>query len=268
MTIWTLRIQKLKIGSPADFEKKSPSSPFLMRKPLSSDQKRLLRPHLPPIGGTLALKSGPRPPLRALEVSIQKVRKSHFLSWKRVFSSLSEWALPMPETKIWDHFSIQIYPLLVGNMASETTFGHWKVVFSWGKGRKMTFSQNLLIARFWASGFWMSILSSANFRGDPPWKIFFLSVHAPATSELKSPNSIKLMVLVNSGLLLAIMSHICKVAFHCHPEVRTILWWLSFLEPPCISSEFSWFFPWWTFWAIAYCRWMWKIPNCNSGRAV
>ena len=89
----------------------------------------------------------------------------------------------MPETKIWDHFSIQIYPLLVGNMASETTFGHWKVVFSWGKGRKMTFSQNPLISRFWASGFWMSILSSANFKKDPPWNIFCLSVHAPATSE-------------------------------------------------------------------------------------
>ena len=95
----------------------------------------------------------------------------------------------MPETKIWDHFSIQIYPLLVGNMASETTFGHWKVVFSWGKGRKMTFSQNLLIARFWASGFWMSILSSANFKKDPPWKIFFLSVHAPATSDWAHPGS-------------------------------------------------------------------------------
>ena len=88
----------------------------------------------------------------------------------------------MPETKIWDHFSIQIYPLLVGNMASETTFGHWKVVFSWGKGRKMTFSQNPLSSRFWASGFWMSILSSANFKKDPPWNIFSLSVHAPATS--------------------------------------------------------------------------------------
>ena len=71
-------------------------------------------------------------------------------------------------------------------MASETTFGHWKVVFSWGKGRKMTFSQNLLIARFWASGFWMSILSSANFKKDPPWYIFSLSVHAPATSVFDS----------------------------------------------------------------------------------
>ena len=89
----------------------------------------------------------------------------------------------MPETKIWDHFSIQIYPLLVGNMASETTFGHWKVVFSWGKGRKMTFSQNPLKTRFWASGFWMSILSSANFKKDPPRNIFFVSLHVPATSE-------------------------------------------------------------------------------------
>ena len=123
------------------------------------------------------------PPEKVKNISSAQT-KSHFLSWKGVFSSLSEWALPMPETKIWDHFSIQIYPLLVGNMASETTFGHWKVVFSWGKGRKMTFSQNPLKTRFWASGFWMSILSSANFKKDPPWKIFFLSVHAPATSVL------------------------------------------------------------------------------------
>ena len=27
-------------------------------------------------------------------------------------------------------YRILLYPLLVGNMASETTFGHWKVVFS------------------------------------------------------------------------------------------------------------------------------------------
>ena len=30
----------------------------------------------------------------------------------------------------------------------------------------------------------MSILSSANFKKDPPWYIFSLSVHAPATSEV------------------------------------------------------------------------------------
>ena len=170
-----LKIELLQI-----FEKKSFSSLFLMRKPLSSDQKWFLRPYFPLIGSIFVLKSGLRFLFRALEVPIRKVRKSHFLSWKRVFSSLSEWALPMPETKIWDHFSIQIYPLLVGNMASETTFGHWKVVFSWGKGRKMTFSQNPLISRFWASGFWMSILSSVNFKKDPPWNIFCLSLHAPA----------------------------------------------------------------------------------------
>ena len=50
MIIWTFRIQKLKIGSLADFEKKSFSSLFLMRKPLSSDQKWFLRPYFPLIG--------------------------------------------------------------------------------------------------------------------------------------------------------------------------------------------------------------------------
>ena len=82
MIIWTFRIQKLKIGSLADFEKKSFSSLFLMRKPLSSDQKWFLRPYFPLIGGIFVLKSGLRFLFRALEVSIQKVRKSHFFSLK------------------------------------------------------------------------------------------------------------------------------------------------------------------------------------------
>ena len=139
-------------------------------------------------------------------------------SLKSDFSSLSKWTLPMPETKIWDHFSIQIYPLLVGNMASETTFGHWKVVFSWGKGRKMTFSQNPLSSRFWASGFWMSILSSANFKKDPPWKIFFLSVHAPATSGV-----CKKQVFIG-GLL--------KIAFNKVSQNKSQRHWTLFLLLP------------------------------------
>ena len=75
MIIWTFRIQKLKIGSLADFEKKSFSSLFLMRKPLSSDQKWFLRPYFPLIGGIFVLKSGLRFLFRALEVPIRKVRK-------------------------------------------------------------------------------------------------------------------------------------------------------------------------------------------------
>ena len=46
---------------------------------------------------------------------------------KVAFSSLSVWALPVPETEIKDHFSIERYSLLVGNMASENTFDQWKV---------------------------------------------------------------------------------------------------------------------------------------------
>ena len=67
-------------------------------------------------------------------------------------------------------------------MASETTFDHWKVVFSWGKMRKSRFSQNSLTSRFWAFGFSIYTSSSANFKKDPPRKFFSLSVHAPATS--------------------------------------------------------------------------------------
>ena len=110
MIIWTFRIQKLKIGSLADFEKKSFSSLFLMRKPLSSDQKWFLRPYFPLIGGIFVLKSGLRFLFRALEVPIRKVRKRPFFSLKSDFSSLSEWTLPMPETKIRDHFSIEMCP--------------------------------------------------------------------------------------------------------------------------------------------------------------
>ena len=98
--------------------------------------------------------------------------------WSQIFVSGIGSALTESEEK-------SLFQLKKWNMASETTFGHWKVVFSWGKGRKMTFSQKPLNSRFWASGFWMSILSSANFKKDPPWYIFFLSVHAPATCGLK-----------------------------------------------------------------------------------
>ena len=80
MIIWTFRIQKLKIGSLADFEKKSFSSLFLMRKPLSSDQKWFLRPYFPLIGGIFVLKSGLRFLFRALEVPIRKVRKRPFFT--------------------------------------------------------------------------------------------------------------------------------------------------------------------------------------------
>ena len=49
-------------------------------------------------------------------------------------------------------------------MASENTFDSWKVVFSWGKMRKSRFSQNPLNSRFWAVGFLIYTLSSANFK--------------------------------------------------------------------------------------------------------
>ena len=68
-------------------------------------------------------------------------------------------------------------------MASETTFDHWKVVFSWGKMRKSRFSQNPLNARFWAFGFLIYTSSSTNFKENPPWYIFFVSVHVPVTRD-------------------------------------------------------------------------------------
>ena len=71
-------------------------------------------------------------------------------------------------------------------MASETTFDHWKVVFSWGKMRKSRFSQKPLTSRFWAFGFSIYTSLSANFKKDPPRNIFCLSVHAPATCDISS----------------------------------------------------------------------------------
>ena len=49
-------------------------------------------------------------------------------------------------------------------MASETTFDHWKIVFSWGKVRKARFSQNPLNSQFRAHGFLIYTLSFANFK--------------------------------------------------------------------------------------------------------
>ena len=72
-----LKIELLQI-----FEKKSFSSLFLMRKPLSSDQKWFLRPYFPLIGGIFVLKSGLRFLFRALEVPIRKVRKRPFFTLK------------------------------------------------------------------------------------------------------------------------------------------------------------------------------------------
>ena len=67
----------------------------------------------------------------------------------------------------------------MGNIASEFTFYHWKVVFSWGIVRKSLFSQNPLKSRFSSFGFLIYILSCGNFKKNPPWWISIL--HVPAT---------------------------------------------------------------------------------------
>ena len=95
---------------------------FLMRKTLSSGQKWFLRPYFPLIGGMFLLRSGLRFSFRPLQVPEPRVRKRPLSPSTVAFSSLSDRALSVLETKITDHFSIQIHPKLVGNMASETTF--------------------------------------------------------------------------------------------------------------------------------------------------
>ena len=90
-----LKIELLQI-----FEKKSFSSLFLMRKPLSSDQKWFLRPYFPLIRGMFVFRSGLRFLFRALEVPEPRVRKWPLSPTNRAFSSLSVRALPVPKTKI------------------------------------------------------------------------------------------------------------------------------------------------------------------------
>ena len=77
-----LKIELLQI-----FEKKSFSSLFLMRKPLSSDQKWFLRPYFPLIGGIFKLKSGLSFLFQAPEVPEPKVRKSLLLAIGNSFSN-------------------------------------------------------------------------------------------------------------------------------------------------------------------------------------
>ena len=117
MIIWTFRIQKLKIGLLADFEKKSFSSLFLMRKPLSSDQKWFLRPYFPLIGGIFVLKSGLRFSFQAPEVPKLRVRKRPLLLSKVAFSSLSILALLMLKTKTKSTLIKQISPQFVEGIA-------------------------------------------------------------------------------------------------------------------------------------------------------
>ena len=83
MIIWTFRIQKLKIGSLADFEKKSFSSLFLMRKPLSSDQKWFPRTYLPLKGGLFVLKSGLRFSFQAVGGAVYGIEEKPLFQLKK-----------------------------------------------------------------------------------------------------------------------------------------------------------------------------------------
>ena len=106
----TIRFQEIKIRPFQDFEKKAFFSLFLMRKRLSSGQKWFLRPYFPLIRGMFLLKSGLRFSFWALEVPEPRVRKRPLSLTNMAFSSLLVRALPVPETKIKDHFSIETYP--------------------------------------------------------------------------------------------------------------------------------------------------------------
>ena len=102
--------KNLKIGQRGNFELGPFFSLFLMRKRLSSGQKWFLRPYFPLIRGMFLLKSGLRFSFWALEVPEPRVRKRPLSLTNMAFSSLLVRALPVPETKIKDHFSIETYP--------------------------------------------------------------------------------------------------------------------------------------------------------------
>ena len=95
--VYRIRFQKIKIGPLKGFEKKAFFSLLLMRKRLSGGQKWFLKPYFPLIRGMFVLRSGLRFSFRALEMPEPRVRKR---PTNRAFSSLSIWALPVPETKI------------------------------------------------------------------------------------------------------------------------------------------------------------------------
>ena len=90
----------LKIGSKGPQKLGPFFSLFLMIKTLSSGQEWFLRPYFPLIRGVFLLRSGLRFSFWALEVRESKVRKTPLSLTEMAFSSLSDWALPVPETKI------------------------------------------------------------------------------------------------------------------------------------------------------------------------
>ena len=96
---WTTK-KICKIGPLGPKEKIDFLSFFLMRKRLYRGQKWFLRPYFPLIWGMFLLRSGLRFSFRALEVPEPRVRKMSFSLTKMTFSSLSVWALPVPQTKI------------------------------------------------------------------------------------------------------------------------------------------------------------------------
>ena len=80
--------------------------------------------------GMFVFRSGLSFSFRALEVPEPRVRKRPLSLTNMAFSSPLLQALP------------------AGNMASETTFDHQKVVFSGGKVRKRALTQNPLVGGF------------------------------------------------------------------------------------------------------------------------
>ena len=76
--------------------------------------------------------------------------KGHFNEWV-AFSSIPEWVLPVPETKVWGHFMNQIYPGLEEKIAPETDSVHWKVGFLPSAERKILLFSLLL---WWWKGQW------------------------------------------------------------------------------------------------------------------
>ena len=150
---------------------------------------------------------------------------------KRAKRDISETALPITISKFRKHFSIQTTPQNLGNITSETTFSHSKVVF-WPLLRiKRAFSQNPPIAQFW------------KFRGSFP---------TPRPSK-KSKNQAWYIVLHKNHLLIT-----CVTGHSEEKHPGHFIWY--------IWQEFKWFSKTDNFYSVCFSIYL-KINSPCSPRS-
>ena len=86
-------------------------------------------------------------------------------------------------------------------MASETTFDHWKVVFSWGKVRKRALTQNPLMGRFWSIGIQFYIHFCARKSNNLHNRVDAASVIVAASGHVRNLPTLHFVQIVQLGVL-------------------------------------------------------------------